>query len=122
TVVDKAKATLLKTASATVSAAAASGFLLTGFPLTTVHNVAHSFTVTVVDAYGNRVTNYIGTVQFSNAGGSALLPDPYTFKAGDPSQHTFSATFQTVGNGQSLTVTDMINPLITGTLSGINVT
>jgi hypothetical protein len=98
------------------------GFLVSGYPLTTVHNVAHAFTVTAVDAYGNRVSNYTGTVQFTNAGGTALLPSAYTFKAGDAGRHSFTATFQTVGSGQSLTVTDQNDPLITGTETGINVT
>ncbi|HKA07005.1 MAG TPA: hypothetical protein VKD71_07080, partial [Gemmataceae bacterium] len=122
TVADTVKTTLLKKASVTVSAAAVSGFLVSGYPLTTMHNAAHTFIVTAVDAYGNRVTNYTGTVQFSNAGGTALLPGAYTFKAGDAGRHWFSATFQSVGSGQSLTVTDQNDPLIAGTESGINVT
>jgi hypothetical protein len=122
TVADTVKTTIVKTASATVSTGAVSGFLVTGYPLTTVHNVAHTFTVTVVDAYGNRVTNYKGPIVFSNSGGAALLPGPYAFTAADAGRHSFSATFQTVGSGQSLTVTDQINPVLTGTQSGINVT
>ena len=110
------------TANVTVVAGALSKFLVSGFPLTTVHNVAHSFTVIAQDAYGNTITNYLGTVQFTNAGGTALLPAPYTFTSKDKGKHVFNATFQTMGAGQSLTVADQNDPSITGSETGINVT
>jgi hypothetical protein len=121
TVADVLKPTVKKVANVTVSAGAVTGFLVSGYPLTTVHNVAHTFTVTAQDAFGNTVTGYQGTVQFSSAGGTAILPGPYTFKAIDRGRHVFTATFQTAGAGQSLTATDQANPSITGTEDGITV-
>src|SRR5262249_55613863 len=120
-VADTVKPTVRKAASATVSAATMSGFLISGFPLTAVHNVAHALTVTAVDAFGNRINNYTGTVQFSNAGGSALLPSSYTFKPVDGGRHSFKVTLQSPGTGESLTVTDANDAGLTGTLDGITV-
>jgi hypothetical protein len=62
-------------------------------------------TVTIKDANGNIVTGYTGTVSFSSSDTKALLPDSYTFTAGDKGTKTFSVTFKTAGT-QSLTVTD----------------
>jgi hypothetical protein len=121
TVADTWKTTAKGSVSVTVTPAALSGFLISGFPLSVVHNTAASFTVTAVDAYGNTITNYLGTVQFSNSGGAALLPDPYTFTTLDKGKHTFKATLQTIGSNQSLTATDENDTSITGTETGITV-
>ncbi len=122
TAADTGKSTVKGSARVTITPAALSGFLVAGFPLSAVHNVAYSFTVTAVDTYGNTIAGYLGTVQFSNTGGTALLAGPYTFTAVDKGKHTFKATLQTVGTNQSLTATDTDNPSITGTDSDINVT
>ncbi|WP_020470431.1 FG-GAP repeat domain-containing protein [Zavarzinella formosa] len=109
-------------ASVTVVPGALHGFLLSGFPLTVTANSAHTFTVTAQDAYGNTITNYLGAVQFTNTTGAALLPAPYTFTAANKGKRLFTATFQTKGPGQSLTVTDTGDSGITGTETGITVT
>lgn len=49
-----------------------SKFVLTGIPTTVVHCAARSFTVIAQDAFGNTITNYTGSVRFTNAGGTAL--------------------------------------------------
>ncbi|HKB40252.1 MAG TPA: VCBS repeat-containing protein, partial [Gemmataceae bacterium] len=110
-------------AAATVkmSAGAVAKFLMTGFPATIGANVAHSFTVTAQDAYGNTVTNYAGTVQFTSSDSMAVLPPAYTFAAANLGKHTFSARFVTPGTGQSLTVTDASDSSITGSVTGITV-
>jgi hypothetical protein len=94
----------------TVNTAAASSFVLTGFPTSTTAGVAHSFTVTVQDTYGNVVTNYTGTIQFSSSDAQAGLPANYTFTAADQGVHTFTATLKTAGP-QSLTVADVSAPI-----------
>jgi hypothetical protein len=71
--------------------------------------------------YGNTVTGYLGTVGFTNAGGAALLPAPYTFTTLDKGRHVFTAKLLTVATGQSITVTDENFPTITGTESNITV-
>ncbi len=72
-----------------------------------------SVTVTATDSFGNVVTGYTGTVQFSTSDPAAqppvLLPGPYTFVAADLGIHIFSfgVSLVTVGNGdQSVTVAD----------------
>jgi hypothetical protein len=93
-------------------------FLVAGYPSPTVKGEAHAFTVTAYDAYGNVATGYTGTVHFTSSDNKAALPIDYTFTAEDGGVHTFSATFERFGF-QSLTVTDILDPTLTGTQDGI---
>ena len=71
---------------------AAVSFAVTGFPSSTTAGVAQDFTVTVLDAYGNTATDFIGTVSFNSSDGQADLPAAYTFTSaigGDLGVHTF---------------------------------
>ncbi len=72
----------------TIVVAAAHSLRLTGYPLTTTAGVSHTFTVTVLDAYGNVDTNYTGTVEFSSSDLQAVagsgLPVDYTFTRAPP--------------------------------------
>jgi hypothetical protein len=76
--------------------------------------------VTALDQFGNTVTGYAGTVTFmtSDQDPQVSLPPDYTFTTGDNGAHTFSggATLYTSGT-QTITVTDTLNPAITGTLT-----
>jgi hypothetical protein len=107
----------------TVNAAAASTLSLTGYPSPTNAGLAGSFNVTAVDAYGNLVTGYTGTLHFTSSDPAAVLPADYTFNGSGPHAtndngvHTFTATLNTTGT-QSLTATDTAAS-ITGTLGGI---
>ncbi len=96
----------------TVNPAAAAQFLISA-PGTAQAGVAFSLTLTVVDAYGNVVTGYTGTVHFSSSDQQAGLPADYTFGSGDAGVHTFSVILQTPGT-QTITVTDTLNNLLTG--------
>jgi phosphodiesterase/alkaline phosphatase D-like protein len=107
--------------SITVTAATAKILKVTGFPKSIAHGSAASFTVTLVDAFGNVATGYQGTVRFTSSDGAAALPANYTFTSGDAGVHTFSATLNTTGT-QSITATDTSSSSITGTESGIKVT
>ncbi len=102
----------------TVIPAAASKMIVTGFPSPTTAGVAHTFTVTLEDTYGNIATGYTGTVHFTSSDGKATLPTNYTFTTSDAGQHTFSATLKTAGT-QSLTATDTTMASLTGTDAGI---
>ncbi|HEV3115484.1 MAG TPA: S53 family peptidase [Gemmataceae bacterium] len=64
-----------------------------------------SITVSALDANGNTVTNYTGSVHFTSTDSAAALPADYTFAAGDNGVHTFTATLKSAGN-QTITVTD----------------
>src|SRR5262249_45218381 len=70
----------------TVSPAKASQFLLSA-PVSVKSGAPFSLTLTVEDAYGNRVTNYAGTVHLSSNDGGAKLPQNYTFTAADQGPH-----------------------------------
>jgi hypothetical protein len=120
TATDTAAGSLTGKATITVNPAAASLFVVSGFPTSATHGVAYTFTVTALDAYGNVATGYRGTVHFSSSDGNAMLPANYTFTAIDKGKHTFSATLNTLGT-QSLTATDSMAASITGTEGGITV-
>ena len=84
-----------------------------------------SVTVTAKDQYGNTVTNYAGTIQFTttDGGSSSVVPADYTFVAGDSGTHTFTRGVTLVTAGiQTVTATDTVNPSITGTSGNITVT
>src|SRR5262249_42800956 len=103
-----------------VAAAAASQFVLSGFPSATTAGVVQSLTLTARDAYGNVATAYTGTVHFTSSDAKAVLPADYTFSTGDNGVHTFSASLRTAGT-QSLTATDTANATLTASQTGISV-
>jgi hypothetical protein len=103
-----------------VSAAAASRFVLTGFPATTTAGFLQGLTLTAFDAYGNIASGYMGTVHFTSSDVQAGLPADYTFSAGDNGAHTFYASLGTAGT-QSLTVADTANSTLTASQTGISV-
>jgi hypothetical protein len=93
-------------------------FSVLGFPTTTIDGAAHSLTVSVYDAYGNLATNYTGTIHFTSTDSKALLPEDYTFTAGDAGKHLFLVTFETPGT-QAVRASDALHPTITGVETGI---
>ena len=100
-----------------VDAAPASQFSITA-PSTVNAGVPFNVVVTALDQYGNTVTNYVGTVDFSSSDTdpSVMLPLGYTFVAADQGVHTFVGGFILVTPGpQTLTATDTANAAITGT-------
>ena len=105
------------TQSITVTPAAASSFRVAGFPATTA-GVAHSFTVTALDPFGNVATGYTGTAAFSSSDPIASLPGNDTFTAADAGVHTFTAALKRAGT-QSLQVADALTSSIIGAENGI---
>jgi autotransporter-associated beta strand protein len=81
------------------------GVVLGGLGQTAPAGTPQNVTVTIVDASGNAVPSYAGTVHFTSTDGQAVLPADYTFTAADQGVHTFQVTFKTPG-GRSLTVAD----------------
>jgi hypothetical protein len=96
---------------------AAAHFVINAPNLVTA-GTAFSFTVTAVDAPGDVVTNYSGTVHFTSTDGQAVVPANSTLTNG---VGTFSATFKTPG-AQSITATDTVNASITGNSGSISIT
>ncbi len=122
TVTDTGTGTITGTQSVTVSPAGAATYTVAGFTSPTSAGVAHSVTVTALDAFGNTATGYRGTVHFTSSDAQAGLPANYAFTAGDAGVHTFTngVTLKTAGT-QSITATDTVTGTITGTQSGITV-
>jgi hypothetical protein len=96
------------------------GMAVSGFPATITAGVAGSFTVTAQNADGSTSTGYRGTAHFTSSDAQAVLPPDYTFTAADNGVHTFAATLKTAGS-QSITVTDTVDPSVTGTQASITV-
>jgi hypothetical protein len=87
-------------------------------PSSATSGTSFSFTVTALDAGGDTVTGYSGTVHFASSDGAATsLPPNSTLTAGTGA---FSATLKTAGN-QTITATDTVSSSITGTSGQINV-
>jgi hypothetical protein len=101
----------------TVNPAAASSFVVTGFPSSLTAGTPATFTVTAKDAYGNTATGYSGTIHFRSTDSQALLPADAVLSQG---VGQFSATLKTAGP-QSITATDTMNPALTDTEGGITV-
>jgi hypothetical protein len=96
-----------------VNPAAASRLVLSA-PASVSANAQFSLTVTVVDAYGNVVTGYRGTLSFSSTDATATLPKKYTFTAADQGTHTFTGLRLKKKGKQTITVTDMQNSSLIG--------
>jgi hypothetical protein len=122
TATDTAASTITGTqAGISITPAEAGQFAVSGYP-TAVSGTVNTFTVTVTDAYGNRVPVYLGTVHFTSSDPNALLPDTdYTFTAADAGAHVFGAVLYTVG-AQSITATSTTTPILTGTQQNITIT
>ena len=71
------------------------------------------FTVTAIDQFGNVITGYIGTIDFTSSDPRAVLPGKYTFTLNNQGSHTFSATLDT-GGVQSITATDTVTTTVMG--------
>ncbi|HEX3149679.1 MAG TPA: VCBS repeat-containing protein, partial [Gemmataceae bacterium] len=67
TVADMQKPKIKKTAAIVVSADVAKTLLVAGIPSPTKAGATRAFTVTALDAFGNRATTYLGTVHFHSS-------------------------------------------------------
>jgi sugar lactone lactonase YvrE len=104
-------------ASVTVRPAALSKLVLTG-PTAVKADTPATYTLTAVDAFGNTVAGYRGTVRWQSSDAHATLPAAYTFTATDQGSHKFTVTFASKKK-QSLTATDKSNPALSGSETGI---
>ena len=88
--------------------------IVTG-PSTVTAGVPFTVTVTAV-VNGERDTAMDGPIHFTTSDPNATFPTLYVFTAADAGQHTFGGaiTLNTPGN-QTLTASDYIAPVITGT-------
>src|SRR5262249_45202903 len=94
-----------------VTAAAAAPFSFS-VPSSVTQGVGFKFTVTVLDAYGNVATGYLGRVHLSSSDSKGGTQD-YTFSKSDNGVHVFSYTFNALGT-QTLKLVDNINSALAG--------
>ncbi len=74
-----------------------------------------SFTVTALDADGELVEDYQGTVTFESTAEDTLLPSDYTFELADQGEHEFTLALTILSEGtQTLTVKDADDETIMG--------
>ncbi|NOK33634.1 hypothetical protein HMI49_10530 [Corallococcus exercitus] len=100
----------------TVGAGAAAKLVLAALPASVSAGASNDVTVSVMDAFGNRLTDYAGTVHFTSSDAQAMLPADAVFAPADQGQKTLSGlVFKTVGT-QSLTATDTVTPALTATV------
>ena len=107
-------ATLTGSQSITVNPATANQLIVMA-PANVLAGARFSLTVTVVDAYGNVVTGYRGTLSFSSSDATATLPRKYTFTAADRGVHTFTGLRLKKKGKQTITATDALNSSLRGT-------
>jgi probable HAF family extracellular repeat protein len=99
-----------------VNPAAASRLLISA-PASVSAGARFSLTVTVVDAYGNVVTGYRGTIAFRSSDSTAKLPNKYTFTASDQGRHIFPGLVLKKKGKQTITVNDALSSPLTETVS-----
>jgi hypothetical protein len=75
-----------------------------------------SLTVSVVDAYGNLVTDYSDTVQFESSDPAAELPAEYSFTAADNGIHTFNDVIMGTPGVQTIALMDTSDGTTNGNL------
>lgn len=104
-VTDTASGQSVSASGIVVSPGAVSQFVISGLGSSATVGEGLNFSVTAKDAYGNVVTDYNGTVQFSSSDLAAGLPGTYQFTAADQGTYGFSVSFGTAGT-QTVTVRD----------------
>ena len=81
-------------------------------PTTTVAGAGFSATVTAVDAYNNRDSNYVGSIAWTSSDPNAILPAGTTFASGNHGQVTVSGLqLRAVNANATVGVTDSSNNL-----------
>jgi hypothetical protein len=91
-----------------------SGFIytLTGLPAAVMASTPTNVHLAVANADHSAATGYTGTVQFTSTDAAAVLPQPYTFTAGDAGGHDFLVALSTTGM-QTITATDASDATLT---------
>jgi hypothetical protein len=103
-----------------VTPGAAAAFVVFGYPSPVQVGTVNAFSVRVVDAYGNTVTGYRGTVFFISDDPNALFSPAYTFTDLDNGIHTFTGMFMNTGT-HYIRAVDAIMEGLAGEQDGIMV-
>ncbi len=91
----------------------ATHFSVTASPTSDMAGAPFSVTVTALDANGNVVTGYAGTVQVTSTDPAFAQLGTYMFNNNDHGSHTFTETLTTAGS-RTITVADTSNSGISG--------
>src|SRR5438876_2643916 len=84
-------------------------------PAHTYPGSAFHVAVEALDAAGNLVTNYAGTIHFSSSDAAAVLPADFVFVPSDKGMHSFgNGVILKTGGIQSLTVTQVASAISGG--------
>ncbi len=94
--------TVLRNAADLSALAGATGFRVTA-PSAVTAGAPFSVTVTAVDASGNPVPGFLGTVHFTSSDPRASLPSFYTFTAADAGTHTFTGLSLVTAGAETVT-------------------
>jgi subtilisin-like proprotein convertase family protein len=108
--VDSVTPTLTGMGSLDVTPAAASTFLLSGVPATSVAGESFDATVTAEDAFGNLATSYTGTVAISTSDAQSTTPPNSKLVAG---VGVFSGIILRTAGNQTVAATDTTNAGLT---------
>jgi hypothetical protein len=121
TATDTAKSTIVgKQGGIVVNPGAVSRFTVVSKSGSVTAGSSLQFTVKALDAFGNTVTGYRGTVNLTSSDPQAVLPANYTFTTSDAGVHVFSVTLKTAGS-QTVVVTDTATSPVTGTSGPVTV-
>ena len=103
--VDTANPGLRGAAAIPVRPGAAANCTMSQTPLSTAAGAAFGFTVALADRFGNRASEYAGTMRMTTSDARAPASGDVTFSAADSGSHVFSAMLLTTGP-QTLSVGD----------------
>ena len=116
TVVDSSNAAMTATiTNFEVMNAEAAKFILS-VPSKITAGTSFTLKIDVLDAFGNRVKNYFGTIHFGNTAGSIGLPGDYTFTTNDSGSASVLVTLSVTG-AQTLSVTDLTTSTLTANVT-----
>ncbi len=80
-------------------------------PTVAVEGKETTVVVTAMDAFGNVIENYTGTVHFNSSDPNSILPDDHTFTEADKGKHEFNVIFGTTGT-HVIRISDVTTPEI----------
>ena len=114
TATDTVSAAIVGTQTGILVNPAAASRLVLAAPASVKVKSQFNLTVTDVDAYGNVVTGFRGTLAFASSDLTADLPGSYTFTAADRGVRTFTRLMLKKRGRQTITATDTRNRSLTG--------
>ncbi len=121
TVTDAASATVTGSeTNISVVPASAASLGVSNYSAQATAGAASSITVSVLDAFGNVITGFAGTIHFTSTDKKAGLPSDYPFAVADHGVKTLQATLETAGT-QNLTISTVGAPSLVVTTGPISV-